>query len=99
MSLTFTQKKEMIAQILTLLEQLIKSEPQEVSPASDTTTENPMEMLTVKECADLVHGLKENTVRQLVKQEKIYAVRAGTGIRGKMLVSKISLLKYLGIES
>ncbi len=54
-------------------------------------------MLTVKECAALVNGLSEHTVRQLVAQGKIAYVRAGSGVRGKILVSKASLLKYLGV--
>ena len=57
------------------------------------------EMLTVKECAALVNGLSEHTVRQLVVQDKVAYVRAGSGVRGKILVSKASLLKYLGIAS
>ncbi len=56
-------------------------------------------MLTVKECAALVNGLSEHTVRQLVVQDKVAYVRSGSGVRGKILVSKASLLKYLGIAS
>ena len=56
-------------------------------------------MLTVKECAALVDGLSENTIRQLCAQDKIAYVRAGVGRHGKILVSKVSLLKYLGIAS
>ena len=55
-------------------------------------------MLMVKECAALVTGLSEHTVRQLVAQGKVTYVRAGSGVRGKILVSKASLLKYLGAE-
>lgn len=54
-------------------------------------------MLTVKECAALIPGLSEHTVRQLVAQDKVAYVRAGSGLRGKILVSKASLLKYLGV--
>ncbi|MBO6308199.1 MAG: helix-turn-helix domain-containing protein [Oribacterium sp.] len=53
-------------------------------------------MLTVKECAALITGLTEHTVRMLVKQNKIRYIRCGQGNRGKILVSKDSLLKYLG---
>ena len=53
-------------------------------------------MLTVKECAVLVSGLTEHTVRMLMKQGKIRYIRCGEGTRGKILVSKDSLLKYLG---
>ena len=53
-------------------------------------------MLTVKECAALVPGLSEHTVRQLVKRGDVAYIRCGAGERGKILVSKDSLLKYLG---
>ena len=54
-------------------------------------------MLTVKECAALVNGLSKHTIRQLVAQGKVEYIRAGNGMRGKILVSKASLLKYLGV--
>ncbi len=54
-------------------------------------------MLTVKECAALVNGLSEHTVRQLIAQDKVAYVRAGSGVRGKILVSKASLLNYFGV--
>ncbi len=64
-----------------------------------TVTENksaPIEMLTIKECTKAVKGLTERTVRQLVVQEKIPFIRTGQGKRGKILVSKVGLLEYLG---
>ena len=57
------------------------------------------EMLTVKECSKLVTGLTEHTVRMLVKQGKVRYIRCGEGARGKILVNKESLLKYLGAVS
>ena len=95
--MTFTQKKELITQVTELLEQLIEAETAEPLPYSDIIENLPLEMLTVKECAVLVNGLSEHTVRQLVAQGKIAYVRAGSGVRGKILVSKASLLKYLGV--
>ena len=53
-------------------------------------------MLTVKKCTALVAGLTEHTVRMLVKQNKVKYIRCGQSTRGKILVSKDSLLKYLG---
>ena len=35
-------------------------------------------------------------IRMLVKQDKVKYIRCGQGARGKILVSKESLLKYLG---
>ena len=92
-----TQKKELITQIVQLLEQLIEAETPEPAPQQDQIENQPLEMLTIKECAALVNGLSEHTVRQLVAQDKVAYVRAGSGVRGKILVSKASLLKYLGV--
>ena len=91
-----TQKKELITQIAQLLEQLIEAETPEPASCPTPLAEEPLEMLTVKECAALVNGLSEHTIRQLVAQGKVEYIRAGNGVRGKILVSKASLLKYLG---
>ena len=95
--MNLTEKQQIISQIVLLLEQLIESPSPEPAPQSVLTETQPLEMLTVKECAALVNGLSEHTVRQLVAQDKVTYVRAGSGVRGKILVSKSSLLKYLGI--
>ena len=97
--MNLTEKQQIISQIVLLLEQLIESQSPEPAPQSVTTETQPLEMLTVKECAALIPGLSEHTVRQLVAQGKVAYVRAGSGVRGKILVSKASLLKYLGIAS
>ena len=95
--MTLLKKKELITQIVQLLEQLIEAETSEPASRPTPLAEEPVEMLTVKECAALVNGLSEHTVRQLVAQDKVTYVRAGSGVRGKILVSKASLLKYLGV--
>ena len=95
--MNLTERQQIISQIVLLLEQLIESQPPEPAPQSVLTETQPVEMLTVKECAALVNGLSEHTVRQLVAQDKVAYVRAGSGVRGKILVSKASLLKYLGV--
>lgn len=95
--MTLLKKKELITQIAQLLEQLIEAETTEPSSQPDQSETQSLEMLTVKECAELVNGLSEHTVRQLVAQDKVAFVRAGSGVRGKILVSKASLLKYLGV--
>ena len=95
--MTFTQKKEIITQITELLDQLIEVEPVSPTTTPEASADKPLEMLTVKECAALVDGLSEHTVRMLCSQDKIAHVRAGAGRNGKILVSKVSLLKYLGI--
>ena len=94
--MTFTQKNNIINQITALLAQLVETEPAENATAPVQAYDKPPVMLTVKECAALVSGLTEHTVRMLVKQDKVKYIRCGQGARGKILVSKDSLLKYLG---
>ena len=96
--MTLTQKNELISQITTMLDKLIDVDS--VSPAvpAEAPVDKPLEMLTIKECAALVDGLSEHTVRMLCSQGKIAHVRAGAGRNGKILVSKVSLLRYLGIS-
>ena len=95
--MTLLKKKELITQIVQLLEQLIEAETPASIPQQNQSDTQPLEMLTVKECAALVNGLSEHTVRQLVAQGKVEYIRAGSGVRGTILVSKASLLKYLGV--
>ncbi len=90
---TNATKTEIIAQIVSLLTQLAETE--ETKPAAPIT-DTPMEMLTIKECTDVVKGLSEHTVRQLVAQDKIPYIRTGQGKRGKILISKTALLTYFG---
>ncbi len=82
-----------------MLDKLIEVEPTEHNPSVKLSVDKPIEMLTIKECAALVDGLSEHTVRMLCTQDKIAHVRAGAGRNGKILVSKVSLLRYLGIVS
>ena len=95
--MNLSEKQQIISQIAQLIEQLIETQPSEPAPQSIIEKDKPLEMLSVKECAALVNGLSEHTVRQLVAQDKVAYVRAGSGVRGKILVSKASLLKYLGV--
>ena len=97
--MTLSEKKELIAQLTVLLEKLIEVKEVEDASAAKEPADKPLEMLTVKECVALVDGLSENTVRQLVAQDKVAHVRAGVGRNGKILVSKASLLNYLGIAN
>jgi hypothetical protein len=95
--MTFTEKKDLINQITAMLDKLIDVDAESPSTPAEPPVDKPMEMLTIKECAALVDGLSEHTVRMLCSQDKIAHVRAGAGRNGKILVSKVSLLKYLGI--
>ena len=91
--MNLTEKQQIISQIVLLLERLIETQPPESTPKPQSTETQPLEMLTVKECAALISGLSEHTARQIAY------VRAGSGVRGKILVSKTSLLKYLGVAN
>ena len=53
-----------------------------------------VEMLTIKECTEVIQGLSEHTIRQLVKQGKVKSVRTGEGKNGKILVNKADLIAY-----
>ena len=69
---------------------------EDVAPAKIEDKSAMPELLTIKECAALVPGLSEHTVRQLVKRGEVAYMRSGAGERGKILVYKSSLMKYLG---
>ena len=88
-------KREIMAQIVALLTQLIGNENDTQKDKPQRSAE-PVEMLTIKECTQAVSGLSEHTVRQLVAQHKIPYIRTGQGKRGKILISKAALLEYLG---
>lgn len=86
-------KSEIITQITILLSKLIDAE--EEKPSTDASAEDkPVEMLTVKECTELIKGISEHTVRQLVKEEKIPYIRVGQSNRGKILIKKSDMLNY-----
>lgn len=91
-----TQKKEIVDNILELLIQLAEDGENSVPQTTTTPSVPPekVEMLTIKECTEIIQGLSEHTVRQLVKQEKIKSIRTGEGIKGKILVNKADLLSY-----
>ena len=91
------EKNELILQVAELLRQMIPVE--DVAPTKVEDKSDIPELLTIKECAALVPGLSEHTVRQLVKRGEVAYMRSGAGERGKILVYKSSLLKYLGETS
>ena len=86
-------KREIVATISQLLERLIEDEPTQV--AAPTPLPDTVEMLTIKECTAAVKGLNEFTVWQLVARNEIPYVRCGEGKRGKILIPKTALFKYV----
>ena len=91
--MTMKNKQELIAQIVALLNEVIETEERVAESISEAAA--PIEMLTIKECAKAVSGLSEHTIRQLIAQDKIPYIRTGQGKRGKILINKSALLKYL----
>ncbi len=87
--MTNDEKKAIIASILTMLDRL--SDDSEQSKPQ----QHPVEMLTITECTELVHGLSAHTVRRLVAQNKVKHIRTGEGKRGIILVNKDDLLAFL----
>lgn len=87
--MTQERKNAIIDDIMSLLIQLTNEE------AVIETKTKPVEMLTIKECTQVVNGLSEHTVRQLVAQGKVKYIRTGQGKRGKILVNKEDLLHLL----
>ena len=102
--MTDTRKDEIIEQIAKLITAVAYDvEPselaecfgkEEVVPPAMPKHKSNVEMLTIKECTDVIHGLSEHTVRQLVKQGKVKSVRTGIGKSGKILVNKDDLVSY-----
>ena len=81
------------AELLALQESLNNETDNVLSKGKETVIEK-LEMLTIKECAELISGLSEHTVRQLVKQRKVKSIRTGEGKTGKILVNKADLVAY-----
>lgn len=84
-------REELIATITTLLASVAE---EKTAPREQTTQPNTVEMLTVKECCEVVKGLNEYTVRQLIAREALPYIRCGQGKRGKILIPKAALFAY-----
>lgn len=80
--MTQERKNAIVDDIMALLIQLTDEE------AVAETKAKSVEMLTIKECTEVVRGLSEHTVRQLVAQGKVKYIRTGQGKHGKILVNK-----------
>ena len=89
-----TDKKAIVDNILELLIQLTEDWENSVPQTAKAPSAGKVEMLTIKESAELISGLSEHTVRQLVRQGKVKSVRTGAGRNGKILVNKADLIAY-----
>ena len=86
-------RKQIIQEIF---DRLVLLENGEYDSAPAPVSSQPTEMLTIKEAAATVKGVSEHTIRKLVSQGKVKYIRTGEGERGKILISKQSLLAYFG---
>ena len=82
-------KEELVSEIIALVEQLADTQVDSIQHDSQT-----VDMLTIKECTEVIRGLSVHTVRQLIAQGKLSGVRTGQGRHGKILVNKADLLAY-----
>ena len=89
--MTKTKKQDIIAKVTSLLSKLLDEDESTI----ESSTEQPVEMLTIKECTQEVRGLNEFTIRQLIARNEIPFVRAGQGKNGKILIPKAALIAYL----
>ena len=89
--MTQAKKQDILAKVTSLLSKMLDDE----EPVGESTTEHPVEMLTIKECTQEIRGLNEFTVRQLIARNEIPFVRAGQGKNGKILIPKAALIAYL----
>ena len=83
--MTNAKREEIIAAMSSLLEQLDDSEPPK---AGSTPTPDKVEMLTIKECTEVVKGLNEYTVRQLMPTRKSPPSERGKASVGRYLYHK-----------
>ena len=87
--MTLFERQRLLAAITTAIETVFDGENK-----SEVEQDKTTEMLTVREAAQTVKGLSENTVRQLVAQGKVPSIRTGAGKNGKILIPKAALLDY-----
>ena len=69
----------------------IADDPPDASSDENSVPEK-VEMLTVKECTEVVPGLSEHSVRKFISQGNVKFIRAGDGKRGKYLINKGRLI-------
>ena len=91
MALTKDQKQDIIAKVTSFLNKLLDDD----EPTAESSTEQLVEMLTIRECTQEIRGLNEFTIRQLIARNEIPFVRAGQGKNGKILIPKTALIAYL----
>lgn len=99
--MTIERRKELTNQLVSIIMELTETDStadnEKLSKnikEIETNSISKVDMLTIKECTQVISGLSEHTVRQLVAQNKVKYIRTGQSKRGKILVNKNDLLKY-----
>ncbi len=90
--MTLLEKQEILSKFSRILDAYIDA-PKSLATVSEC--ENIPELLTIKECTEKFKGLTDNTIRQLIARKEVPAVRTGEGKRGKLLVEKNALIRFL----
>lgn len=90
--MTIAEKREIVNTIINLLLQLTAEEEEQEQPASASkpakVPAQSVKMLTIKECAELIEGISEHSIRMPIAQGKIKAFRTGEGVRGNISSTK-----------
>ena len=89
--MTQAKKQDILAKVTSFLNKLLDDD----EPTTESSTEQLVEMLTIKECTQEIRGLNEFTIRQLIARNEIPFVRSGQGKNGKILIPKAALIAYL----
>lgn len=94
--MTTQEKEKLISQLTVFINSIPDDAAVEGKATAEPTPSKKVELLTIKECIQVIDGLSECTVRQYVAQGKLTHIRTGAGKRGKILIPKASLLKCFG---
>lgn len=95
MNMNIKNKQEVIMQLIaTLTAMLTEEERTNDVVSAEIEKEEKVEFITIKQSVEVVSGISEHTIRQLVAQKKVKFIRTGQGKRGKILIKKASLLAY-----
>lgn len=88
------EKTQFIRNVCELLAEIIHT-PEEIAEKEDVSSNDKVEMLTVKECSELMRGVAVSTIYKMVRKKKLPCARVGVGETGRILIPKSAVLKYL----
>lgn len=88
------EKTQFIRNVCELLAEIIHT-PDEIAEKENVPSNDKVEMLTVKECSELMRGVAVSTIYKMVRKEKLPCARVGVGETGRILIPKSAVLRYL----